>query len=75
MFRPPSDKLARKALLVLAMAGAAALWSPSGWGIDVALNGARGGHALLRLGFATVRVAFDFGQECSESNGCKGAIR
>lgn len=75
MFRPPSDKLARKALLVLALAGAAACWSPVGLGVDVAVHGAKGGHALLRLGLATIRIAFDFGQECSKSNGCDGPIR
>ena len=41
--------------------------------IDVALR-AEGGHALLQLGFASVSLAFDFGQECSKSNACAGAL-
>ncbi|MBO9623674.1 MAG: hypothetical protein J7500_13285 [Sphingomonas sp.] len=35
--------------------------------VSVTRNGA---WALLRIGFATVRIAFDSGQECSKSNGC-----
>ncbi|HVJ01357.1 MAG TPA: hypothetical protein VM662_04190 [Sphingomonas sp.] len=29
-----------------------------------------GAWALLRIGFATVRIAFDSGQECPKSNKC-----
>lgn len=41
--------------------------------IDVAVH-AQSGHALLRLGFVSISLAFDFGQECPNSNACTGAL-
>lgn len=42
-------------------------WQPA---IDVAVHANHGGHALLRLGAASVSIAFDSGHECPKSNGC-----
>jgi len=42
-------------------------------GLDVAVR-AESGHALLRLGVASISLAFDFGQKCSNSDACTGAI-
>jgi hypothetical protein len=42
-------------------------------GLDVAIH-ETGGHALLRLGFASVSVAFESGQKCPDSNACAGSI-
>lgn len=41
--------------------------------LDVAVR-AESGHALLRLGFVSISLAFDFGQKCSNSNACTGAL-
>ncbi|WP_150125462.1 hypothetical protein [Sphingomonas sp. LM7] len=41
--------------------------------LDIAVRGQRG-HALLQLGSASIRVAFDFGQKCSKPDACVGAI-
>ncbi|TGX54264.1 hypothetical protein E5A73_09150 [Sphingomonas gei] len=41
--------------------------------LDVAVRQSRG-HALVRLGFATVSVAFDFGHDCPNSDACAGSI-
>jgi hypothetical protein len=35
----------------------------------------QGGHALLRLGFATVSIAFDSGHFCPNSDACAGSIQ
>jgi hypothetical protein len=60
-------------LLLIAVACALGALAPATLALDIGLT-ARTGHAALRLGVASVSVAFDFGQECSKSNGCGGAI-
>jgi hypothetical protein len=73
VFRGPSAKLAKRAALLLAIACAAgALASTPRAALDLAVR-RDSGHALLRLGFASISIAFDFGQRCSKSNGC-GAV-
>ncbi|WP_448661307.1 hypothetical protein ACG3SL_11705 [Sphingomonas sp. CJ20] len=39
--------------------------------IDLRIDRA-GVHALVRIGFASVRIAFDFGHRCSQSDSCAG---
>jgi len=74
VFGNRSGKLARNAVLFAALVCAAlTLGGKSQAALDVAVR-ADSGHALLRLGFATVSIAFDFGQECAKSNACSGAI-
>ncbi len=41
-------------------------------GIDFRMDGA-GGHAELRLGIASLRIAFDSGRLCPKSNTCHAA--
>jgi hypothetical protein len=41
--------------------------------LDVAM-GPEHGRALLQLGAASISIAFDFGQKCSNPNACVGAI-
>ena len=74
MSRSRSGKLARNAVLLGALACAAAAFAGKPQAaLDVAVR-AESGHALLRIGFASIRVAFDFGQKCSNSNACTGAL-
>lgn len=70
VFRPPSDKLARQTLLLIALAGAAmGIHASRPVSLDLAF-GRTGGHALVQIGFASLRLAFDSGQDCSKSNTC-----
>ncbi len=70
MFRPPSDKLARKALLLLALACAAlGMHAARPVSLDLAF-GRTGSHALLQIGFASFRLAFDSGQACPNPDSC-----
>jgi hypothetical protein len=32
------------------------------------------GHALVQIGFASFRLAFDSGQKCPNSNSCEGGV-
>ena len=74
MVMPQSGRKTRKALLAVAAAGAlVAFSSAKPVAIDLALH-ATSGHALLRLGFASVEFVFDSGQECPNPNGCSGRI-
>lgn len=41
-------------------------------GFDLRMDAA-GGHAVLRLGIASLRIAFDSGRACSKSNTCRVA--
>jgi hypothetical protein len=67
-------KLVRKAVLLVALACAAvAFGGKPQAALDVAVR-AGSGHALLRLGSASVSLAFDFGQKCSNSNACTGIL-
>jgi hypothetical protein len=59
-------------LAALACAVAAFSGGPK-TGLDLAVR-QQSGHALLRLRFATVSVAFDFERECSNSNACAGSL-
>ena len=69
-----SGRLARNAVLLAAFACATAAFSGKPKAVlDVAV-GRDGGHALLSLGFASVRFAFDSGQGCSNSNACAGTL-
>lgn len=40
--------------------------------IDLRMDGA-GGHAVLRLGITSLRIAFDSGRACPKSNTCHAA--
>jgi len=72
--RPPSDKLARKTLLLLAMACAALSVSVAKpLMFDLAL-GRTSSHALVQIGFASIRLAFDSGQKCPNANSCTGGM-
>jgi hypothetical protein len=74
VFGNRSGKLARNAVLLAALACAALSFGGKPQAaLDVAVR-AESGHALLRIGFASINLAFDFGQKCSESNACTGAI-
>jgi hypothetical protein len=74
VFRPPSEKLARKALLLIA-AGCAALGLSTARPVALDLAfGRTSSHALVQIGFASFRLAFDSGQKCPNSNGCPGRI-
>jgi len=42
-------------------------------GIDLRMDGA-GGHAVFKLGPASVRIAFDSGRLCPKSNTCRAAV-
>lgn len=68
----PKPRIARIAPIV-ALACAALACARAPLGLDVTANG-RGVAAILHLGFASVRFAFDSGQECSKSNGCEGPL-
>jgi hypothetical protein len=69
-----SGKLARNAVLLLALiSGLLAFGGKPQASLDIAVR-QQGGHALLRLGFASVSVAFDSGQKCPNSNACAGSI-
>ena len=73
MVRPPSDRLARKTLLLIAVAGAAlGIHLAKPVALDLAF-GRSSGHALVQIGFASFRLAFDSGQECPESNSYSGS--
>jgi hypothetical protein len=67
-------KLARNAGLPIALACVALAFcgSPRA-ALDVAVR-AQSGHALLQLGSASIKVTFDFGQKCPNSNACTGAL-
>lgn len=70
MFRPSSDKLARKALLLIALASAAlGIRAARPVSLDFAF-GRAGGHALVQIGFASFRLAFDSGQACPNPDSC-----
>lgn len=70
----PSGRVARNAVLLGALACAAAAFAGKPQAaLDVAVR-AESGHALLRLGFVSISLAFDFGQKCSNSNACAGAF-
>ena len=70
----PSGKLARNAVLLGLFACAAlAFGGKPRAALDVTVR-AQSGHALVSLGFASIRVAFDFGHDCPESNACTGTL-
>lgn len=70
MSGPSSRSKARLLLVPLALAAAAAFApsAPLGLGIDV--QGGREGHAVFRIGFASVRIVFGSEQRCPESDSC-----
>ena len=74
MFGNRSGKLARSAvLLAVLLCAALAFGGKPQAALDIAVR-EQSGHALLRLGFASISLAFDFGQECPKSNACAGAV-
>lgn len=74
VFGKRSGKLARNAVLVAVLLCALlALGRKPQAVLDIAVR-QDSGHALLRLGFASISLAFDFGQKCPNSNACAGAI-
>ena len=65
----------RKNLTLLLLAGAcacAALSPRAPLGLDIAVEGSRSSHATVSLGFATLKLAFDSGQQCPNSDTCQG---
>lgn len=73
MFVPTPHKSRIAALAVAvaaALAVAGATRAPAHVDIAIAATGTR---ALVRIGFATVSVAFDSGQDCPKADGCGGA--
>ena len=67
----PNKKLPGFALLAVALATTAIAPRPH---LDLGFVKGKGGHALLSLGFASVKLAFDSGHKCSNPNGCEGAL-
>ncbi|RYD62279.1 MAG: hypothetical protein EOP58_13420 [Sphingomonadales bacterium] len=67
----PQKKLPAIVLLALAFAMAVAAPRPH---LDLGFVRGEGAHALLQLGFASVKLAFDFGHKCSNPNGCSRAL-
>jgi hypothetical protein len=66
--------LARKALLLIAMGCAALSMSVAKpVAFDLVFDRASG-HALVQIGFASFRLAFDSGQKCPNSNSCEGGV-
>lgn len=67
-------KLARNAVLLVALACAPLAFSGRPRAIlDIAVR-AESGHALFQIGAASIRIAFEFGQECPNSNACAGTL-
>ncbi|ATY32016.1 hypothetical protein CVN68_08530 [Sphingomonas psychrotolerans] len=67
-------KLARNAVLLAALAAAILVFGGKPQAtLDVAIR-AQGGHAMLRLGSASVRIAFDSGHACPNPNACAGSV-
>jgi len=66
--------LARSAVLLAVLLCAALVFGGKPHAaLDIAVR-EQSGHALLRLGFASISLAFDFEQECPKSNACAGAV-
>ena len=66
-------KWGRGLLLIAAACAMLAALGTQPAALDISVT--RGGAAaLLRVGFASVRIAFESGQECSESDICPGGI-
>jgi len=61
---------ARLLLIPLALAAAAAFASSAPLALAIDVRGGSGGHAMLRIGFASVRIVFGSEQRCPDSNGC-----
>ncbi len=73
VFGNRSGKLARNAvLLAVLLCAVLAFGGKPQAALDIAVR-EQSGHALLRLGFASISLAFDFGQKCPNSNACAGA--
>lgn len=71
MVPTPKNKMPGLVLLAMVFAIAAATPRPQ---LDMAFVNGQSGHAILSLGFASVKLAFDFGHKCSNSNGCEGVM-
>ena len=71
MVPTPNKKMPVFVLLALALAMAAATPRPQ---LDLRFVKGKGSHAMLSLGFASIKLAFDSGHKCSNSNGCAGAM-
>ncbi len=67
----PNKKMPVFVLLALALAMAASAPRPH---LDLEFVKGRGGHALLSLGFASIKLAFDSGHKCPNPNGCEGVM-
>lgn len=66
--------MARNAVLLGALACVAVAFAGKPQAaLDVAVR-AESGHALLRLGFVSISLAFDFGQKCPNSDACTVAF-
>jgi len=74
VFGNRGGKLARSTVLLAAfLCAMLAFGGKPQASLDIAVR-EQSGHALLRLGFASISLAFDFGQKCPNSNACTGAI-
>lgn len=67
----PKNKMPVFVLLAVALALAAAAPRPQ---FDMAFVRGQGGHAVISLGFASIKLAFDSGHKCSNSNGCEAVM-
>lgn len=66
-------KWGRGLLLAVAAAAMLAMLGAQPAALDIAVT-RDGASALLRVGFASVRIAFDSGQECSKPDKCSGGL-
>lgn len=74
VFGNRSGKLVRNTVLLVVLLCALLVFGGKPQAaLDIAVR-EQSGHALLRLGFASISLAFDFGQKCPNSNACAGAI-
>lgn len=69
---PSKIRAVRSLLLIAACAVASMAFRPGSVGLRLAVHDS-GVSLLLKASF--VKVAFDFGQACSESDTCRGLLR
>lgn len=61
---------ARLLLIPLVLAAAAALTPSAPLALAIDVRGGRDGHAMFRIGFASVRIVFGSEQRCPNSDSC-----
>lgn len=73
MRRPGRETPKGKVLAVLAIVAALVAFLPHRHAGFALRLGRDRGHAVLDLGLASIRIAFDFGRSCPDSNSCRGS--